>query len=89
MSKPLFALGNLLVTPRVRDFLSQGEAMDIIRLHSQGEWGELSEEDKKENDLFVKEGHRILSSYRVRGKTIWVITEADRSVTTLLFPEEY
>ena len=63
--------------------------MEIIRRHSKGDWGDLSEEDKKENDLSVKEGFRILSSYRIRGKKIWVITEADRSVTTLLFPDEY
>lgn len=85
----MFALGRLLVTPRVRDFLSQGESIEIIRRHSKGDWGDLSEEDKKENDLSVKEGFRILSSYSIREKTIWVITEADRSATTLLFPDEY
>jgi len=85
----LFELGRLSATPRAKDFLNQGEAMEIIRRHSKGDWGDLSEEDKKENDLSVKEGFRILSSYRIRGKKIWVITEADRSVTTLLFPDEY
>lgn len=73
----------------MRDFLSQGESIEIIRRHSKGDWGDLSEEDKKENDLSVKEGFRILSSYSIREKTIWVITEADRSATTLLFPDEY
>ncbi len=54
------------------------------------EWGYVCEDDKKENDLSVKEGFRILSAYRTaRDVKLWVITEADRNSTTLILPEEY
>ena len=58
--------------------------------HILGEWGDLDAEDKAENELSVREGFRILSSYTLPdGSRVWVITEADRSATTLLLPEEY
>lgn len=59
--------------------------------HASGDWGDLSEDDKAENELSIKEGFRILSAYVLRDGTtkIWVITEADRSATTILLPEEY
>ena len=58
--------------------------------HLTGDWGELSEADKAENELSVREGFRILSAYTMsKGVKIWVITEADRSVTTFLLPDEY
>jgi hypothetical protein len=61
-----------------------------IRRHVTGDWGELGEEDKKENELSLKEGFRLLSAYEAEGlPKIWIITEADRSATTILFPEEY
>ena len=55
-----------------------------------GDWGYLDDEDKKENELSVKEGFRILSAYKLEtGVKVWVITEWDRSVTTILLPTEY
>ncbi len=55
-----------------------------------GDWGDLDDEDKKENELSVKQGFRILSAYNLEnGEKVWVITEWDRSVTTILLPEEY
>jgi hypothetical protein len=55
-----------------------------------GDWGELSEEDRKENQFSLERGFRLLSSYRTNaGDAVWVITEADRSHTTLLLPDEY
>ena len=63
---------------------------DLLRRHASGDWGELSEEDRKENEFSLVHGFRLLSSYTLSsGTTIWVITEADRSSTTLLLPEEY
>jgi len=54
------------------------------------DWGELSDEDIVENDVSLKEGFRLLSSYRTgKGQQIWIITEADRSATTILLPSEY
>ena len=62
-----------------------------MQRHVTGDWGELSEEDRRENELSVKEGFRILSAYKLprTGVKLWIITEADRSATTLLLPDEY
>ena len=58
--------------------------------HAAGDWGELDDFDKRQNDLAVKQGLRILSAYNTyEGIRIWIITEADRSATTVLLPEEY
>ncbi len=58
--------------------------------HLTEDWGELSDTDKAENELSVREGFRILSAYNLRtGVKFWIITEADRSVTTFLLPGEY
>ena len=64
--------------------------MEFLSRHVRGDWGELPREDKDENKLSLEKGFRLLSSYRtIAGDRLWVITEADRSVTTLLLPEEY
>ncbi len=57
--------------------------------HRSGGWGQIDKHDRGENERSLKHGRRPLSSYPVGGKTIWVIAEADRSVTTILLPEEY
>jgi hypothetical protein len=62
---------------------------ESLKRHAKGDWGDLCQEDKQENELSLKEGFRILSAYEHQGEKIWVITEADRSATTVLFPEEY
>lgn len=90
---PLFHLGRLFATPSALAALCEaGESADpYIRRHQRGDWGEeLCEEDRQENDLSVASGFRVLSAYRTRaGVKFWIITEADRSSTTLLLPEEY
>ena len=89
----LFELGHVVMTPGVAD-LNINIASFLAR-HVRGDWGEaLDSHDKQQNDIAVKEGYRILSAYNVptgNGETtrIWVITEADRSVTTALLPSEY
>jgi len=63
---------------------------EFLEKHQAGDWGELCEEDKIENEFSVHNGLRILSVYRTRNNVkVWVITEADRSATTLLLPHEY
>ena len=63
--------------------------MEFLARHVTGDWGELPVEDKAENHLSLQQGFRLLSSYRTSaGDKLWVITEADRSATTLLLPEE-
>lgn len=90
--KPLFDLGQLVATPGALAALEKtGEtAMEFLSRHVRGDWGDLPKEDKDENLLSVEKGFRLLSSYRTTaGDKLWVITEADRSHTTLLLPEEY
>ena len=60
-----------------------------LRRHLQGDWGDVCKEDWEENELSLREGFRLLSSYNYNDEKIWIITEADRSVTTVLFPSEY
>ena len=90
--KPLFDLGQLVATPGALAALEKTgqNAMDFLSRHVRGDWGELPKEDKDENQLSLDKGFRLLSSYRTTaGDKLWVITEADRSHTTLLLPEEY
>ena len=92
IKQPLFALGRLVATPGALELLTRSEQtpLEFLALHSRGDWGECCPEDANENDFSVKAGFRIFSVYRARnGEKLWVITEADRSVTTLLLPSEY
>jgi hypothetical protein len=61
----------------------------LLTRHAAGDWGDISPEDAAENALSLSQGFRVLSIYRVGAARIWVITEADRSSTCLLLPEEY
>jgi hypothetical protein len=64
--------------------------LEFLSRHVRGDWGDLCPEDKTENELSLKHGFRLLSSYPVsETEKLWIITEADRSVTTLLLPAEY
>jgi hypothetical protein len=62
---------------------------DYLARHATGDWGELCAFDRRQNEIALREGHRVLSSYEVPTGRVWIITEADRSVTTILLPEEY
>jgi hypothetical protein len=61
----------------------------LIKRHATGDWGDVDAEDGKANDEALKNGGRLLSAYTVKGVKVWVITEADRSSTTLLLPQDY
>jgi hypothetical protein len=87
-----FALGETYITPGAQEALEiAGEtAIQFLRRHMSCDWGEISEDDAQENELSLGEGYRLLSAYRtVKGQKIWIITEADRSATTILLPSEY
>jgi hypothetical protein len=87
-----FALGQTVITPGAKEALQiAGQtAIEFLRRHMSGDWGELSPEDVKENELSLEHGYRLLSRYETaKGERIWIITEADRSVTTILLPIEY
>lgn len=65
-------------------------AMPLLVRHASGDWGDLDDEDRQANDDAVRDGARVLSAYHLpTGVKLWIITEADRSVTTLLLPSEY
>jgi hypothetical protein len=88
----LFELGRLVATPGALAALEQAgqTPREFLRRHQTGDWGELNDADKRENELSLKQGYRILSAYRTASDVrLWVITEADRSATTILLPEEY
>ncbi len=83
-------LGQLLITAHAQAVLDPCDVVDAIRRHAMGDWGELDDEDRQENELSLREGFRILSAYKDRnGVKFWLITEADRSATTVLLPEDY
>jgi hypothetical protein len=87
-----FQLGLVVMTPGATEalFAAQQIPPEFLLRHVHGDWGELCAEDRRENERALRAGHRLLSAYRTRAESkLWVITEADRSATTLLLPEEY
>jgi len=88
----LFSCGTVVATPAVITHFSEnniGIEPYLIQRHLQSDWGDVPPEDAIANDFAVENGLRILSAYVAANRRFWVITEADRSVTTFLFPEEY
>jgi hypothetical protein len=88
--KSKFELGALLVTPAAKEVIPYHEILQAVSRHVTGDWGDVSKEDAKLNDQALKEGGRLFSVYTSsNGIRFYVITEADRSVTTVLLPDEY
>lgn len=88
-----FALGSIVCTPGIQDLVKRypvNLATLLVR-HATGDWGDVCAADHAENDFSVRAGFRVMSVYRHHDPdwTVWVITEADRSCTTFLLPEEY
>ncbi len=87
-----FAPGRTLATPGALAAMEEAgtNPSSLILRHLSGDWGDLSPEDKEENELSLREGFRILSAYTLpTGQKIWLISEADRSVTTFIRPVDY
>jgi hypothetical protein len=89
-----FEMGRLVATPAALEALEKWDkdfvVKNLLDRHFAGDWGDLDAEDKAANDEAVKEGERILSSYQLAPNLkIYVITEADRSATTVLLPDDY
>ena len=87
-----FPIGETFITAGAQEALDVAgqTAIQFLRRHIACNWGEISEDDAQENELSLTEGFRLLSAYRtVKGQRIWIITEADRSATTILLPSEY
>ena len=88
---PLFALGQIVATPGALAALESAKQQPTYFLarHANGDWGEVDQSDVAENEYSMVHGFRLLSSYQTDGgERLWVITEADRSASTLLLPEE-
>jgi len=89
---PKFSLGHVVATPGALAALqkAQDNFWPYLRRHCNGDWGEVNAEDAAENELSLRDGFRLLSAYTITsGIKIWIITERDRSATTILLPEEY
>ena len=96
MLGPLFSLGRIVATPGALAVVIESRLCECLHAHQCGDWGSVCAEDARENDLSVAKGFRILSCYAidptkraVGDNRLWILTEADRSVTTVLLPSEY
>jgi hypothetical protein len=95
MTSAVLDLGQIVSTPGAMEAFTEGEVSGCLLRHSAGDWGEISEEDKRRNDEARAEGERLLSSYDMpSGRKLWIITEAEddegkRAATTVLLPTEY
>jgi hypothetical protein len=86
----LFSLGRILIKARAHDILERADVAEAMGRHAHGDWGELKPDGTRHNDLALREGGRLVSVYRDRRETKFcIITEADRSATTVLLPEEF
>lgn len=87
----LFALGQVVSTPHALALAAkrQIDLLVLLHRHQTGDWGELCEEDRVSNEDALLNHSRILSSYQIGQDKIWIITEADRSFTTILLPDDY
>ncbi|MEF2510131.1 type I restriction endonuclease subunit M [Vibrio mimicus] len=87
-----FDLGQVVMTQGISCLLSHNIGANLqlyLMRHKNGDWGTVCIDDKMVNDEATRTGERLLSSYPFCGETLWIITEADRSVTTVLLPSEY
>lgn len=86
-----FDIGRVVATPSALEVLDGQNVspLDLLRRHQSGDWGEVCKADARENQRSLKHGLRVLSSYPVGDGRVWIITEADRSSTCVLLPEEY
>jgi hypothetical protein len=92
LHKPLFHLGRVVATPSAIEALTEAgqTPWEFLARHVPGAWGDISDGDRQANDDALKDGRRLLSAYQTKtGRRLWVITEADRSSTCLLLPDEY
>ncbi len=87
-----FPLGQTFITPAAQEVIKDAGQLplEFLLRHQSGDWGDLGNEDKRENEFSIVNGFRMLSKYHTtKGEALYVITECDRSATTILLPEEY
>lgn len=86
----LFPLGKLVITCGAQEALEDIDVEIALMRHQRGDWGVMDDEDKAVNNRALSEGSRLLSAYQsLSGIDFWIITEWDRSITTILLPREY
>ncbi|HLJ92765.1 MAG TPA: hypothetical protein VKU02_06165 [Gemmataceae bacterium] len=85
-----FPLGQIVITRNALETIPPDDVLQAVIRHAKGDWGELCDEDRQENERSLQRGGRIFLAYHAaNGTKFWIITEADRSVTTVLLPEDY
>jgi hypothetical protein len=90
VGQPKFALGRIVATPNALAHLTHDDVLSALNRHRVSDWGDVCPEDRQANERALIKGGRLLSVYHsVSGTKFWIITEADRSVTTVLLPEDY
>ena len=90
MSHPMFPLGEIVATAHAMATLAHTDMQPALQRHVNGDWGEVEEDDREANERSLLHGDRLLSVYRSsKGVKFWIITEVDRSATTVLLPEDY
>jgi hypothetical protein len=89
ISRRKFPLGQIVITANAQGTLAPEDVQQGIARHSMGDWGDIDADDRRENEFSLKNGNRLMSVYRSGETVFWVITEADRSATTVLLPSDY
>jgi hypothetical protein len=85
-----FPLGRIVITRNALETIPPDEVLRALSRHTESDWGDLCEEDRHQNELCLAQGGRLFSAYHAANRTtFWIITEADRSVTTVLLPADY
>ena len=88
-SSPKFQSGSIVTTLGALEVANPTQIAELLRRHGTGDWGEVSKDDAATNERALERGERLMSVYSVGGEKLWVLTEADRSVTTVMTPGEY
>lgn len=94
ITSKFFNMGQLVTTKSINDLMAVEQKFVVevtvaLQRYAVKDWGNLNDEDKETNDFALEYGERLLGAYETCKGKIWIITEADRTVTTILFPEEY
>jgi len=89
VTKTRFPLGDVVITTNARSILTTAEVTSALHRHATGDWGDLCPEDAERNIEALHEGSRLLSAYGKGKRRFWIITEADRTLTTILMPLDY
>ena len=90
MGTSKFPLGQTVITRNAQNTLHPADIPIALGRHAAGDWGDVDDHDRRENELSLEKGFRLLSVYKDRNDVkFWIITEADRSATTVLLPEDY